>query len=406
MIGPTKRPQDFGFKQGDSHIVVNDISETAKAYSFDGKLLWEVPALARGQGSDIEFRLVRTDTPPGIYKIGQIYKDYERVGANPAYDRTLAAYGWYSFDMVELENQESKYGRSGIMLHGGGSAAGWSGAWAPNQPLFATHGCVRMRNVDLRDKVLPLTKTGTVYISVYQEANPAIQPVTTSVSKPQPPITPVSKPTVPQQQPPIKFTDAAKFYKEEPQQVDAWNFLQASVHKEMLDEFSRRFRNEKVEPTLEGLPEPGIKLIKEFEGCHLKAYYDPLTGGLPITIGWGSTRRKDGTRFMIGNTITQDEADDLLYFQLRREFLPALQKIPYWNEMSENQRGALLSFAYNLGANFYGSSGFNTISKNLREKDWKAIPKTLELYRNPGSSVEAGLLRRRIAEGKLWMEGL
>ena len=74
--------------------------------------------------------------------------------------------------------------------------------------------------------------------------------------------------------------------------------------------------------------------------------------------------------------------------------------------MNENQQGALLSFAYNLGANFYGSSGFNTISKNLREKDWKAIPKTLELYRNPGSSVEAGLLRRRKAEGKLWMEGL
>ncbi len=204
----------------------------------------------------------------------------------------------------------------------------------------------------------------------------------------------------------IKFTDAAKFYKELPHQVDAWNFLQASVHKEILDEFARRFRNEKIEPTLEGLPEPGIKLIKEFEGCHLKAYYDPLTNSLPITIGWGSTRRKDGTRFMIGNTITQDEADDLLYFQLRREFLPSLQKIPYWNEMNENQQGALLSFAYNLGANFYGSSGFNTISKNLREKDWKAIPKTLELYRNPGSSVEAGLLRRRKAEGKLWMEGL
>jgi lysozyme len=314
------------------------------------------------------------------------------------------------FRSVELENQESKYGRSGIMLHGGGSNATWPTPWAPNQPLFATHGCVRMRNVDLRDKVLPLTKTGTVYISVYQEANPAIQPPTTSVPKPpvsqQPPVTPAPKPPVSQQQPPIKFTDAAKFYKEEPQQVDAWNFLHASIHKEILDEFSRRFRNEKVEPTLEGLPEHGIKLIKEFEGCHLKAYYDPLTNGLPITIGWGSTRRKDGTRFMIGNTITQDEADDLLYFQLRREFLPSLQKIPYWNEMSENQQGALLSFAYNLGANFYGSSGFNTISKNLREKDWKAIPKTLELYRNPGSSVEAGLLRRRIAEGKLWMEGL
>jgi GH24 family phage-related lysozyme (muramidase) len=71
--------------------------------------------------------------------------------------------------------------------------------------------------------------------------------------------------------------------------------------------------------------------------------------------------------------------------------------------MNENQQGALLSFAYNLGANFYGSSGFNTISRVLREKRWNEIPKTLELYRNPGTKVEAGLLRRRKAEGKLWI---
>lgn len=200
----------------------------------------------------------------------------------------------------------------------------------------------------------------------------------------------------------IKFIDAAANHKGLSHQNDAWNFLQATVHKEILDEFARRYRNEKIEPTLDGLPEPGVKLIKQFEGCKLKAYYDPHTGGLPITIGWGSTRRKDGSRFMIGNTITQDEADDLLYFQLRREFLPALQKIPYWSEMNDNQRGALLSFAYNLGAGFYGSSNFNTITSNLSQKNWKAIPETLKLYRNPGSKVEAGLLRRRVAEGKLW----
>jgi lysozyme len=200
----------------------------------------------------------------------------------------------------------------------------------------------------------------------------------------------------------IKFIDAVKNYKDLPHQNDAWNFLQASVHKEILDEFARRYRNQKVEPTLDGLPLPGVDLIKEFEGCHLKAYYDPLTGGLPITIGWGSTRRKDGTRFLIGNTITQEEADDLLYFQLRREFLPSLQKIPYWNEMNENQQGALLSFAYNLGAGFYGSPNFNTITRVLKEKKWNEVPKALELYRNPGSSVEAGLLRRRKAEGKIW----
>jgi len=204
----------------------------------------------------------------------------------------------------------------------------------------------------------------------------------------------------------IKFTDAVKFHKDLPHQNRAWEFLQTSVNKEVLDGFARIYRNQNVEPTLDGLPLPGVALIKGFEGCHLKAYYDPKTGGLPITIGWGSTRRKDGSRFMIGNTITQDEADDLFFYQLRREFMPTLEKIPYWNEMNEEMRGALLSFAYNLGANFYDSKGFNTISKNLREKDWKSVPKTLELYRDPGTKVEKGLLRRRIAEGKLWMEGI
>lgn len=169
MIGPKKRPQDFGFKKGDSHLIVNDLVETMKAFSFEGKLLWEIPCLARGQYSDFEWKIKNSDTPPGLYKIGTIYKDYEKAGDKPAYDRTLMAYGWYSFDMVELENQEAKHGRAGIMLHGGGSANGWPGAWAPNQPLVPTHGCCRARNIDLRDKVLPLTKQGTVYISVFQE---------------------------------------------------------------------------------------------------------------------------------------------------------------------------------------------------------------------------------------------
>ena len=132
------------------------------------------------------------------------------------------------------------------------------------------------------------------------------------------------------------------------------------------------------------------------------AYPDPKTKGKPYTVGWGSTRKRDGSPFKLGERITQEEADDLFDYQIQNEFLPQLRKIPYWREMNDNQRGALLSFAYNLGAAFYNGSGFNTISRNLREKNWSAIPKTLEMYRNPGSNVEAGLLRRRIAEGKLW----
>ena len=153
-------------------------------------------------------------------------------------------------------------------------------------------------------------------------------------------------------------------------------------------------------------PASGIELIKRFEGCHLKAYPDPLSGGKPYTVGWGSTKKKDGSPFMLGEIITQDEADQLLLYQLETGYMPAIERIPYFNEMSPEQVGALLSFAYNLGARFYGSDGFETISRRLRNREWDLIPDALLLYRNPGTSVEAGLKRRRVAEGALWSKGL
>ena len=147
----------------------------------------------------------------------------------------------------------------------------------------------------------------------------------------------------------------------------------------------------------------GINLIKEFEGCHLQAYPDPLSGGLPITIGWGTTRKGDGSAFNLGDKITQSQADELLISQIEKEFLPTLSRIPYWSEMSDGKRAALLSFSYNLGADFYGSGDFTTISNRLKNKEWDKVPDALYLYRNPGSNVEAGLARRRKAEGKLWV---
>jgi lysozyme len=198
----------------------------------------------------------------------------------------------------------------------------------------------------------------------------------------------------------FKFTNAAKFFIGEPYQIDAFEYLQAHTSPEVAEEFEKRFRNQLKRPTI--IPQAAIALIKEFEGFSAKAYYDPASGGLPITIGFGSTRRRDGSRFMIGNTITEKEAEDLLEYQLETDYLPPLKKIPFWNEMNNNQKSALLSFAYNLGSNFYGASGFNTISRVLREKKWNEVPATLMLYVNPGTNVESGLRRRRKAEGDLF----
>ena len=58
----------------------------------------------------------------------------------------------------------------------------------------------------------------------------------------------------------------------------------------------------------------GINLIKEFEGCELKSYPDPGTGGAPWTVGYGHT----GPEVVPGMTISQPEAEQLL----KQDLLP------------------------------------------------------------------------------------
>ncbi|WP_233130148.1 L,D-transpeptidase [Synechococcus sp. 1G10] len=165
MVGPKLAAP---VKPGDSYLLVNDRDEDLEAFDHTGTFLWKVPCLARGQGADNDWKHNSTDTPPVLYRLGQLYPDYEQ-NPNPPCSDTAMSYGWYSFDVVELENQEVKVGRAGIMLHGGGSGCGWPGAWAANQQLLPTLGCIRLHNVDLRDKVLPLYRKGTVYVGVFQE---------------------------------------------------------------------------------------------------------------------------------------------------------------------------------------------------------------------------------------------
>lgn len=154
-----------------------------------------------------------------------------------------------------------------------------------------------------------------------------------------------------------------------------------------------------IEPQEHEKLDAGVNLIKQWEGLRLTTYICPAG---QKTIGYGSTRTLDGKPWIVGQKITKQLAEDLLYIQIAEDFLPKLRQIPYWWEMNNNQRGALLSFAYNLGANFYGSNGFETITRNLKNKEWTSIPKTFMLYVNPGSSFEKGLRNRRQAEGQLW----
>ena len=118
------------------------------------------------------------------------------------------------------------------------------------------------------------------------------------------------------------------------------------------------------------IPQQGIELIKEFEGYHehlgdgrARAYPDPLHGWDVPTIGYGTTKYPDGRKVHKGDIITRDEAENALIWEVDRLCRPVLEKIPTWKQMNANQQSALYSFAYNLGAYFYGSADFQSITR-------------------------------------------
>ncbi|MEM8603252.1 MAG: lysozyme [Cyanobacteria bacterium P01_H01_bin.121] len=149
--------------------------------------------------------------------------------------------------------------------------------------------------------------------------------------------------------------------------------------------------------------ELAIPEIKVSEGLELNAYLDSV--GV-VTIGYGSTLTPKGEPWVMGDRITEQQAEKMLLDECKSLFNHLSTTSPHWVEMAAAQQACLLSFAYNLGPNFYGADGFDTISRCLCERDWMAVPRALELYCKTGEQVLAGLLARRKREASLWIDGL
>ena len=202
----------------------------------------------------------------------------------------------------------------------------------------------------------------------------------------------------------ISFPDFWKYYKGTPEQKEAIVLLESMMPATLLRDSSAwvlKFREQPETPP-SVVPPQCLAIIAEFEGFR-PAPYDDGVG--VATIGYGSTFYQDGTKVTFKDfPITEPQARSMMESIVKKDFWDILTTtIPYWEEMNDNQRSALTSFGYNLGARFYGSGGFNTISACLTDHAWEEVPAALMLYVNPGSPVEAGLRRRREAEGNLWV---
>jgi GH24 family phage-related lysozyme (muramidase) len=141
-----------------------------------------------------------------------------------------------------------------------------------------------------------------------------------------------------------------------------------------------------------------VELVKLTEKFEEHAYKDPVNAdGLPITIGYGSTKARDGEKWQIGDWVSYTEALWLLQRDVSEAYWPC-STIPHWQDMDAYQRAALADLNFNEGYT-YGDGDHDSLDLALKLCQYRRIGKILQLYDNNDS---LGLSRRRYAEWLLW----
>jgi lysozyme len=132
-----------------------------------------------------------------------------------------------------------------------------------------------------------------------------------------------------------------------------------------------------------------LKLIKQFEGCKLKAYPDPATGAAPWTVGYGAT----GPMIGPGTVWTQVQADQDLRDRVESlgAFIDSQVKIP----LTDEEKAALVSFTYNVGR---GNFDHSTLLAKLNEGDIQGAADEFPKWDLAAGKVLAGLVTRRSGE--------
>ena len=198
----------------------------------------------------------------------------------------------------------------------------------------------------------------------------------------------------------IQLRDAAKHFKQLPHQLAAWDWLQERVSKEALEQFAELYRADPVakDPLPAAWLAPALKLIKKWEGCRLEAYRCPAD--VP-TIGYGATRLANRAVRM-GDTITQQEADEMLLHEVENLFAPSVfALLPLAKKWRGEQTAAIISFAYNVGL---GALEESTLRKRLLagEDATKVVIEELPRWNKAGNKVLEGLVNRRKDEVALF----
>lgn len=139
-----------------------------------------------------------------------------------------------------------------------------------------------------------------------------------------------------------------------------------------------------------------LDLVKEFEGFRAETY--KCSAGV-LTIGYGTTAAAGvGIKPKPGMKITKEEAEVYLHAALNK--FSAEIKDAITAPINENEFGAFVSLAYNIGPGAFKKS---SALRHFNEGDKTKAANAILLWNKAGGKVLRGLTRRREAERKLFL---
>ena len=147
------------------------------------------------------------------------------------------------------------------------------------------------------------------------------------------------------------------------------------------------------------LYQDALSIIKTFEGFNEKAYPDPVTGGSPYTLGYGTQFYPDGSQVKQGHRCTKEKALEYLLYEIN-VIVDEIDKLNL--DLDLYMKQGLISFIHSAG---WDSFLYSSIIDHCEAENYiLAAQEFGKWIFNEEHEVIGGLLDRRRQEASLFLD--
>lgn len=147
------------------------------------------------------------------------------------------------------------------------------------------------------------------------------------------------------------------------------------------------------------LYQDALSIIKAFEGFNEKAYPDPVTGGSPYTLGYGTQFYPDGSQVKQGHCCTKEKALEYLLYEINI-IADEIDKLNL--DLDLYMKQGLISFIHSVG---WDSFLYSSIIDQCEAENYiLAAQEFGKWIFNEEHEVIGGLLDRRRQEASLFLD--